>query len=370
MAPNHTGTSHNGSFRPYPLPNLSSHAVSATNLDEGDIWHNIPVDFNENEDSHPVQHWQDHQAGRWIATPIYLDTPDIFRSMLPTPQIDAVWTNEHELRLQRDWKNHTLRKALLHTRSHQFAGHALQQPAVAHEERTLWENTCFYFGCPPSDIISTQHRMMVTPDKVHNHRRTVPKVEGRGAVVQSILWGFVFCQNLNDILLHPIWEGRPALLREAIKYTVVCVSVDDPRHESPLAAVARVECPSSRRHEDLDTGPPWQPSQMQLLYQAIDLVAKTQVHRDGKDKKEMAGSDNNKNVYLVRASDIAVLTTALEWSDFWASKADTAPSSAWKGVARRLAKPWRMLTDEDEDYGIDQLYLDVLRQTRRWALED
>ncbi|KAK4221915.1 hypothetical protein QBC38DRAFT_504492 [Podospora fimiseda] len=106
---------------------------------------NIPVDFNENEESRPIQHWQDNQAGRWMATPVYLDTPDTFRSLLPTPQFDTIWTKEHELRLQRDWKNHTLRKALLHSRSHEFAGHALQQPAVALEERTLWENTCFYF---------------------------------------------------------------------------------------------------------------------------------------------------------------------------------------------------------------------------------
>ncbi|KAK3997437.1 hypothetical protein QBC44DRAFT_316031 [Cladorrhinum sp. PSN332] len=287
----------------------------------------------------------------------------MFESMLPKLQLDAVWTQEHESRLQQEWEGHPLREALLCARSHRFAGNLLQQPAVALEECALWENTSFYFGCLPSDIISAQHRMMVIPDKVHNYPRIMPKVEGHGSNVQSILWGLKFCRNLNDILLHPIWEGRPILLREAIKYTVVCASGDDERYQTPAMMAAKVYGTNPFQHSD----------PVQLLYKAIELVAKNEVHKVRKEKKQKVCGRASKTgkdiVYLVRASDITLLTAALQWTDFWSGESGTILSSAWKGIARQLEKPWRVLTEKHQDRGLEQLYLDVLRHQRRWALE-
>ncbi|KAK4462236.1 hypothetical protein QBC42DRAFT_327368 [Cladorrhinum samala] len=347
-------------------------APDSDSSDREDIWDDIPTDSVEADDSAPVptQHWWDGPAQRWRCVRVYLDAADGFENKLPKAQLDGAWTQEHEARLQDDWRDHPVRKALLRSKSllstRQFA--ALLNHFMRLEERTLWENTCFYFGCLPSDIISARHGMIAVPHATGIGGfppHSAPDVDYFGSSFSgAVLWSSELCQKINDLLLHPVWEGRPHVLREAIKYVVVCSSLEDERYEVPAVMATKMGDADER------TSGPHQ-AVFRLLCQAIDLVAAGRQEREN-GCRVAAGTGGTGGAspkpYLVCAYHMDLLAGALDWVNFWCSASHAVPSDAWKGVARRLVKPWGMLTDELYFHGTEMMYLDVLRQQRRWAL--
>ncbi|KAK4160803.1 hypothetical protein QBC43DRAFT_111200 [Cladorrhinum sp. PSN259] len=332
-------------------------------LQEG-FWDDIPIDDIEPEVEEPVQHWWDESAQCMRVLRVYPDAPDTLKAQLPKAVFDGVWTPEEEARLQKQWESHPLRQALQRARSPSFAGDILHQNESALVERELWENTCFYFGCPPSDIISAQHRMMVVADQNRRNTRMIPNAEATGSGIYEVLWGKAFCRNLNDLLLNNHWAGQPSVLREAIKYTVFCTSAHDDRRSAALMPVIA----------------PAKSEKLNLFYMTVELLVQQNAAEGIYDKKAIrprartaantaASVAGKTGLYLVRASDLELMMQALGWIDFWGYHLHFVPSSDWKGLSRRLRKPWAMLSYELHDYGLDQVYLDVLRQYRRWEIE-
>lgn len=126
------------------------------------------------------------------------DLVEEFRSLIPEPGFDDVWTAQDEEDLEQEA-----------ARDSEFGHRCTYKDYMAFPWKTAYK----FMGCLATDIVGP---------------KTYLRFHSDHATARNRYWADHFCQKLSCLIVQPIFEGSPGKLALAIQWTVIC-RTKDPR---------------------------------------------------------------------------------------------------------------------------------------------
>lgn len=199
------------------LPNISPPSSNQDELDamEPRMDPDVEVDAVSNGEN-DQQHLDDwlktagEDATRWVQEhrPSVAEAELDDRLPRAPSQFDETYTADDEAKLQYDWQQDLLRPHILNHGDNSVM-------------TRLWKMTQrLWPGTYPGVLISRANMLEHDPDP-NVHHITVNKTR-----VKNPYWSKVFCQGLETVLVHPLWDGDVANMIIFIQYAVICRTND------------------------------------------------------------------------------------------------------------------------------------------------
>lgn len=128
----------------------------------------------------------------------HTDLINEFRSLIPEPRIDDLWTAQDEEDLEQEAAGDS-----------EFEHRCTYKDYMAF----AWKTAYKFMGCLATDIVGPKTYL-----RFHSDHTTA----------RNRYWADHFCQKLSTLIVQPVFEGSPGKLALAIQWTVIC-RTKDPR---------------------------------------------------------------------------------------------------------------------------------------------
>lgn len=119
-----------------------------------------------------------------------------FRSLIPRPTFDDLWTQRDEDRLKQDAE-----------RDAEFEHCCTYQDYIS----ATWKTAYKFMGCLATDIIGPKSYLVFHDDHAASKAR---------------FWATRFCRKLSSLIVQPVFAANPERLALAIQWTVICRTGD------------------------------------------------------------------------------------------------------------------------------------------------
>ncbi|KAK6956029.1 hypothetical protein Daesc_003676 [Daldinia eschscholtzii] len=156
------------------------------------------------------------QAGFDFHFNIPSDLQNVVQALLPSAEIDALWTQQDELDLRRSWDADPLKPHVLDSRGNK-------------QTAPLLRYTLRFMDIPAEEIVGP--RFNLACDTSSN--QTISIVSAGGREVPHPHWSARFCEKLAHLVSHPMWLSQPGALATCLQYVVKCRTNDQRRMSWP-----------------------------------------------------------------------------------------------------------------------------------------
>lgn len=135
-------------------------------------------------------------ANRDDPKPKQTDLIEKFRSLIPQPTFDDLWTEQDEENLEQEAESDA-----------EFQHRCTYQDYVTSVYKTAYK----FMGCLATDIVGPKTYLRFHSDHATSRNR---------------FWAAPFCQKLSAMIVQPVFKGDPGKLALAIQWTVICRTKD------------------------------------------------------------------------------------------------------------------------------------------------
>ncbi|OTB13390.1 hypothetical protein K445DRAFT_13756 [Daldinia sp. EC12] len=232
------------------------------------------------------------------------------QALLPSAEIDALWTQQDELDLRRSWDADPLKPHVLDSR-----GNKQMAPLLRYTLR--------FMGIPAEEIVGP--RFNLACDTSSN--QTINIIGAGGREIPHPHWSARFCEKLNHLVSHPMWLSQPGALATCLQYVVKCRTNDQRRMSWPSqnytdhkfldifqdvnstfqdGTMSVVEL-----HDEVERRMNGIPSPYSRLFRTIEDVA---CGSEDDPLRQSGGDDSGLDIgtYLVNTEDLSALIAALD----------------------------------------------------------
>ncbi|KAK3350240.1 hypothetical protein B0T25DRAFT_633424 [Lasiosphaeria hispida] len=298
---------------------------------------------------------------------------EIRSKIAPRLPLSDHWTAADARRVEKAWKKSPNRERYL-------------QVPKNMEVLRLYKTSLRLMRCLPDDILSEDLFLKYNDSQNRLFKVSKPNSPGVTTTKQSKIWTPGFCNELSELLLHPMWKYSCLRLATALQYTVISVTDDrrpwrttgtpgwdpfprllqdasrDEQQGRPLAEIRQALAERSAREDPCLE----QESDWNNLFSMIELEARRLRKKETKPSKPADGL-----LYVVHLKHLKVLRRALDSMSYMGYKMFTQTIEVGRGVGdRRSTKDYPLVGDfrELRDYVMIRT-LEKLRGASRFSAQ-